>query len=54
MLTGQSCMKLHEIAVMNKIVETYEKITTEVAPGIHGVREKIFARMSMLQKVFII
>ena len=38
MLTGQSCMKLHEIAVMNKIVETYEKITTEVAPGIHGVR----------------
>jgi len=37
---GQSCMKLHEIAVMNKIVETYERITTEVAPGIHGVRLK--------------
>ena len=37
---GQSCMKLHEIATMNKIVETYERITTEVAPGIHGVRLK--------------
>lgn len=34
------CMKLHEVAVQNKIVETYERIATEVAPGIHGVRLK--------------
>jgi len=33
-------MKLHEVAVQNKIVETYERIATEVAPGIHGVRLK--------------
>ena len=34
------CMKLHEVAIQNKIVETYEKIGTEIAPGIHGVRLK--------------
>jgi len=34
------CMKLHEVAVLNKIVETYERIANEVAPGIHGVRLK--------------
>merc|ERR1719195_970730 len=35
---------------MNKIVETYEKITTEVAPGIHGVRLKLATKKGLEAK----
>ena len=35
---NQTCSKLHEVAVLNKLVEIYEKIDCEISPGIHGVR----------------
>ena len=36
--TNQTCNKLHEVAVLNRLVEIYEKIDSELSPGIHGVR----------------
>ena len=35
---NQTCSKLHEVAVLNRLVEIYEKIDCELSPGIHGVR----------------
>ena len=35
---NQICSKLHEVAVLNRLVEIYEKIDCELSPGIHGVR----------------
>ena len=35
---NQICSKLHEVAVLNRLVEVYEKIDCELSPGIHGVR----------------
>ena len=35
---NQICSKLHELAVVNRLVEVYEKIDCELSPGIHGVR----------------
>ena len=35
---SQICSKLHEVAILNRLVEVYEKIDCELSPGIHGVR----------------
>ena len=35
---NQTCSKLHDVAVLNRLVEVYEKIDCEISPGIHGVR----------------
>ena len=35
---NQTCSKLHDVAVLNRLVEIYEKIDCEISPGIHGVR----------------
>ncbi len=35
---NQTCSRLHDVAVLNRLVEVYEKIDCEISPGIHGVR----------------